>query len=334
MSKLLNRIARLRTRKTDLQSRAVIFKEAALTNALPTASAQDAMMYLVESSLPVDAKYTKKTYDEAARVEAHIKAGLDAAGHQITFEHQGSVTNDTHIRFYSDIDVLAATERYIGLQLPLTPTSPYLGNPIDDLKQIRTTCTTSLRSGFPAATVDTTKPRCVSISGGSLERKIDVVPCNWLDTTNYRNTRSAVDRGIEVLNVTTSRREENFPFLHNARISAKDARLGGNLRRAIRLAKSIRSDADAPIDISSYDICGLCYAMPDTFLSPISAPIITLLSHFIDYSIYVLKEDAYRNGLKVPNETRLLFGANGMSTSELLKLSTEALEAYNAALGK
>jgi hypothetical protein len=107
----------------------------------------------------------------------------------VIFDHQGSVTNDTHIKLHSDIDLRVITDKYVDLQPPLTPTVPYPGKPLTDLLAIRTTAIDSLGRAFPAAEVDDTKSRCVSISGGSLSRKVDVVACHWLHTQDYERTR-------------------------------------------------------------------------------------------------------------------------------------------------
>jgi tRNA nucleotidyltransferase (CCA-adding enzyme) len=69
-------------------------------------SSQREFSYLVDAMQPIDPDYTKKTFDEGERVKAMLLEHLPSQ-YQVTFDYQGSVTSDTHIRAYSDIDLLA-----------------------------------------------------------------------------------------------------------------------------------------------------------------------------------------------------------------------------------
>lgn len=55
----------------------------------------------------------------------------------------------------------------------------------------------------------------------------------------------------------------NFPFKVRALINAKEARTGGGCKKAIRLLKNMKEDADSTIALSSFDIMSLVYAMQD-----------------------------------------------------------------------
>lgn len=175
MTRLEHRLDSLRARRTDPSTGAVFLKEARLAKAMLPPGAREAVDYFTESAEPVPPDYTAKTFDECARVQNQLARAYETAGLPVSFDHQGSVTNNTHIRVHSDIDLLTVTEKFYGVQPPLTPTIPYRGNPEADLVAIRTTTVDVLRRAFPAAKVDDGKSRCIAISGGSLSRKVDVV---------------------------------------------------------------------------------------------------------------------------------------------------------------
>jgi hypothetical protein len=124
----------------------------------------------------------------------------------------------------------------------------------------------------------------------------------------------------------------NFPFLHNKRIADRDVESGGGLRRCIRLIKSIRSDSDDDIAFSSYDIAALCYRINPAELLTDSD--VTLAMRFVEFSARVHENSALRDSLKVPNETRPIFGGSeGASLTELGKLAREAISVLEAAAG-
>jgi len=133
----------------------------------------------------IDAEYTFRTIEERNRVEKQLEEGYRAAGLAIEFDYQGSLTNETHIRVYSDVDLLTLVGGWHGVEPPNKPRSPYLGDPIQDLREIRRRAVTILRAAFPAATLDASKGKCVSISGGSLRRHIDLIASDWWYTVEY-----------------------------------------------------------------------------------------------------------------------------------------------------
>ena len=136
-----------------------------LGKALPDTPSK-AYQYLVGSMEPLDAKYTEIAYREAGRVTNQLGERLGRQGLAVDFEHQGSVTNDTHIKTYSDIDVLVCTKEFWYVQPPLVPSTPYQGNPVSHLVTLRSGCDAALRSAFPEATVDSTGSKSIRISGG------------------------------------------------------------------------------------------------------------------------------------------------------------------------
>ena len=87
----------------------------------------------------------------------------------------------------------------ISWKAPLQALPPYVGNPLADLLEIRTICESVLQETFPAAVVNIEGDKSVCISGGSLRRKVDVVPAGWVDTAEYRQCFDVIYRGVRIL---------------------------------------------------------------------------------------------------------------------------------------
>jgi hypothetical protein len=161
-------LERLQQRRTDREASGTIGGDglAKLGKALPDTPSK-AYRYVVGSMEPLEPKYTEIAYREAGRITNQLAERLGHQGFAVEFEHQGSVTNGTHIKVYSDIDVLVCTKTFWFVQPPVVPTRPYQGNPIDHLLEMRAACDTALRGAFPEATVDSSGSKSIRISGGS-----------------------------------------------------------------------------------------------------------------------------------------------------------------------
>jgi hypothetical protein len=329
-TRLSQRISRLQLRKSDAVSGIKVRNTLMKTEQFDKSS--DALEYISESMSAVDAKYTQDTFAECNRIEKHIESACESKSVGVTLRHQGSVTTDTHIKFYSDIDLLVITNRFHDLQSPLEPTSPYKGDAMADLKEIRSIVEGRLETSFPEAKVDKSGTKAVAISGGSLKRKIDVISASWLETSEYRRTGVEADKGIKILDLDGPRRIANFPFLHNKELNNKDISTAGRLKKLIRFVKSVRYDADAKIKVSSYDIAALCYHLPlDKFQGTRTE--VQLAEEFLVFSEKVRADTSLQGSLFVPNKTRLIFCDDGVKVAELKLLNEEMYDIIKQAKG-
>ena len=281
-----------------------------------------AVRYTVASMARLDPRYTEITYEQGDRVKNQLDKGFSVYGFRCDFEYQGSVTNDTHIKSYSDIDLLSITQRFITLEHPQVPTRPYKGNPINDLREIRETGADALSKAFPKATVDKSGSKSVSISGGSLSRKIDVVPANWFDTNAYAKHQAKRFRAIEVLDNKSGSKFKNTPFMHNYLIEKLDRRTQGGLRKSIRLFKSLKYDSDS-VSLSSYDLAALAYNMPEGQLFTNPGGEIPLLARLKVYLDFVRLNKEFRLGMLVPDESRKVFAPGHATLTGLNELQDE-----------
>jgi len=235
----MSRLEALRQRRLD-----PAVKMAGINEVYNRLREPEAVTYLVSAMQPIDPEVTQLILAEANRVRDPLRGAYPSAGVNASFDRQGSVTNDTHILAFSDVDLLAVNENFYDVET-VQPGATYYGNDTTaDMRRVRTSSVQILRQQFPTARVDDSNSVAVKIEGGALRRKVDVVPCNWWHTDKYVRSREKQDKGIKVFNNATAERIPNKPFLHNARIDERDNRVGGNLRRVVRLLKSLRYDAN------------------------------------------------------------------------------------------
>jgi hypothetical protein len=311
-----SRLDKLRARRMD-----PLFKVAGSREVYERLASEDSSTrYVIGSLQPIDFAYTQKTIEERTRVEKQLADGFARAGLGINFDYQGSVTNDTHIRVYSDVDLLTICPLSYAIEPPNKPTVAYNGDPISDLREIRRRTIEILRAAFPAATVDRSKGKCLNISGGSLARKIDLIASEWWHTVEFMQQPQKHWLGIQVLDNDEGKRVPNKPFLHNKRIEERDLETGGGLRKVIRLFKPLKYDNESKIEVSSYDIAGIAYNIFPQWLAVGPGQDLLLVSNARNYLSHLLQDKNYRDTLAVPNDMRKVFGPGGATETGLKQL--------------
>jgi len=288
----------------------------------------DSVKYVIGAMQPIDPEYTANTYRQAERVRSQLESRLTD---ECEYKYQGSVTNDTHIKAKSDIDLLVIIGKFFTLENPQVPDMPYKGDPLKDLLSLRKETEEALESAFPQADVDKSGGKSVSIEGGSLTRKVDVVPSNWYNTNQYAKTGNDILRGVQILDKNGPGRLANTPFLHNAWIDHKDHNTNGGMRKACRLMKSLKYDSES-IDLSSYDIVSIAFNMSDSSLMHPKGYELLILGSCLDYCNRLQANSALRETIEVPDGHRKVFceghatlaGLNQL-TNELEQLASDVL---------
>lgn len=319
----------IRTRLQRLQNRRCdqLAKSITLSNAATASTLSETEKYLLGSMEQVSVQQTEIVLRTGDRVKNQLKAYLNNESLYPEFDFQGSVTNNTHIKLYSDIDLIVASGGFFtATQGAFDSYSAYASDPTQTIRNLRAKCKNGLISGFPTATVKE-KAKCIGISGASLQRDVDVVPCNWIKNKDYERTGLKMYLGIRVLDVEKNIWIDNFPFLHNALLGIKDDETVGNLKRIIRLLKTLKEDATISIDVSSYDICGLAYSFDSQLMKSFYGENqFQFLERFLDYSVRLEANTIAQSILTVPNGTTKLFSPDGLKVSELKKLNNELNE--------
>jgi hypothetical protein len=324
MANYQKKLQNLRNRRQDTFTKAFSLKESFNKNEFG-----ESTTYALESMEPISETYTQNTYKACDRIVNQLTPGLKEYGIEVEFRYQGSVPTNTHIKLYSDIDLLTIHGAFYTLQSPQVADNPYLGDPLEDLKYLRAKTYRILDTVFPACDLDDTSSKCLTISGGSIGRKVDIISSNWYNALIYRDNHSESNRGIQVLDRDKNDRLINFPFLHIYWINLKDDRVNGNEKRMIRLIKSLKADADEEIKVSSYDIASLIYRMDDAALLASSMNRLLLLKNTNDFLVKVVNDSSFRDTLYVANGTRKIFCDDGCKIVEVTKLQKELQELIN-----
>lgn len=261
--------------------------------------------YVMGAMESVDLKYTHNTFEQGDRIKNQLSK-LKEKGFSVQFEYQGSVTNNTHIRSHSDIDLLTIHGSFYTLEPPLVPTYPYNGDPIKDLCELREESYSILKAAFPAVFIDDTGAKSLSLEGGSLTRKVDVVPSCWYNTVLYDQTGLSYHRGIMVLDYHKKIRMPNTPFYHNKLLNDKDEQTNNNYKKVVRLLKTLKADSNVKINLSSYDIAALMYHQNNSSFLIGSSPL-RLIQNSLSFLQEVYNNSSYRNDLLVPDKSRSIF---------------------------
>lgn len=246
---------------------------------LSTISYSEVLTYIRLAMKGVEPEYTQKSRDAGERVKEHLSKELT----NVSFRYQGSVMTDTHIKGYSDIDLLTICEKFYQydasrVKQVLDSTeerskyyqtsldklqqevnmSLYTGNSLDDLKNLRMDSERILSNVY--STRDLTKPKAIKIKNLSLNREVDIVIANWYDDVTSIINNKGEYRGIQIYNKDTHTREKaDFPFLSIKRINDRSSDTNGRLKKMIRFLKNSKANSDHNIDLSSFDINAICY---------------------------------------------------------------------------
>ncbi|HVU17428.1 MAG TPA: hypothetical protein VHD32_10905 [Candidatus Didemnitutus sp.] len=268
--------------------------------------------YLLGAMAPVDSAATGVLLDQCAKVQNQLATRLAASYPGIAFRKQGSVSNNTHIKYYSDIDLLTIIDRFVSLEPPQTAAYPYAGVPADDLLTLREDCVRHLEAAFPATNLDNSGSTSIELSNSNWACSVDVVPANWYDTVAYSQGQGDHTRGIMVLNKDEMKRHKNYPFLFNHRIELQDNSYYGIPRAMIRLLKSIKADYDdenpnTPAPISSFDLCSIVYRMPTSFLVVPRNDPLKAVKNLLDWVNSLINSPTGRASLMVVDDSRRIF---------------------------
>ena len=206
---------------------------------------------------------------------------------------------------------------------PQVPTNPYKGNPIQDLYDyLRIECENHLKKVFYSAVINCEGAKSITLEGGSLRRKVDVVPANWFNTNRYAETYDEVYRGVQVLDKYKMERIRNTPFYHNYLLEIKDKEGQKNYKKAVRLLKTLKADSSRDIEFSSYDIAGLMYNMENSKFQ-VGKNYLVLLRNVKLYIEFVLNNHIYRNQIFVPDRSRKVFDDTNKKVEALRYLKDE-----------
>lgn len=279
-------------------------------------SQNKATKYALGAMQQVDPTYTQNSIEQGERVKNQLKRNLDG-DIPVEFEYQGSVPLNVHIRGVSDVDLLvlrtdACTYDPSGPKGQRGGYASWHGESMETLlAQLRNRCGSILRATFPEARVDTSGSKSIAIDGGSLSRKVDVVPSHWHDTIGYQISGDRKDRAVCIFDASTKQTVTNFPFLHMHHIQKKDTDTMGGAKKAIRLLKTLKADSEKSdsITLNSYDIASLVWHMDQSILSVYQWEELSLLANLQNaLSNHIYNKEALMR-LRTPDNTRCIINS-------------------------
>ena len=308
---------------------------------LGTISYSEVLTYIRIAMKGVEPEYTRRSKEAGERVKGHLELTLD----NVVFRYQGSVMTDTHIKGYSDIDLLTISDKFYtydannAKDILAKPerrskyyqssihkleyevnTSSYSGSALDDLRSLRRDSEFILLDNYEIC--DITKPKSIKITNKSLKRDVDIVIANWYDDVRSIINDKGDYRGIQVYNKEThSKGNADYPFLSIKRINERSSETRGRLKKMIRFLKNSKENSNHDIDLSSFDINAICY---DIKVSEYQNLNFYELVPVIYYQLKAICTDNNKaNNLLSVDEREYIFRHNSLKLDNLKKLLSE-----------
>lgn len=327
-----DRLGRLRSRRGD--SSTIVVGDAFTGEAFEKRTTDKATKYALGAMQEVAPRSTEISLEEAARVQAPLKQRLNDIGINPSFELQGSVPINVHIKGVSDVDLLMVDERYLRYIVGGAKGNTYVPWVLttsieDELLSLRSRAEGILRNHFYEANVDTSGAKSIQLTGGSLRRKVDVVPSFWFDSIEYQRTERQQDRGIYIVDRLSRESILNYPFKYMDCIRQASDRTNRGALMAIRLAKNVKNDSDHDIELSSYDIGSLFYHCASELIFYMVARDLTVLAGAERWLAYLVANRAYTETLETPDGTRKIIDSGkkwaslGILSREITSLAKE-----------
>lgn len=300
-------VSKLR-KSTDPFAFAEAAQRALVTESYQKRANNKATRYALGAMEEVKPEYTAISVEEGTRVGKQLIARLPPHWH-VECELQGSVPLNVHIEGVSDVDLLVLrTDYHIPYAASARLNSHHNQGPsaVALIAELRGKAHSELQIAFPRCDVDASGAKSLCMTGGSLRRKVDVVPSLWKLTSLYQAYPLKKYKGVVILDVRAGSTTDNMPFLHIDRIHTKDLITNGGTKKGIRLLKNLKDDSDDKdrITLSSYEIAGLIWSIDDRVMTVQPWAELTLLA-VIQNSLQFWRENrSIAMALPTPDGTR------------------------------
>lgn len=248
---------------------------------LSTISKSDVLVFIRTAMKSVEPEYTAKSIEAGEKVKEHLRSVLSA----VDYEYQGSVMTNTHIKGYSDIDLLAITNKFytrdisrvkqilenFDLRQRFNDDSIrklesennlgfYHGDSLNDLLVNRLKSERKMQETYKEC--NTEQPKAIKIKNLSLHREVDIVIANWYDDVRSIINNKGENRGVQIYNKEKhAKGKADYPFLSISRINHRSSLTGGRLKKMIRFLKHCKAESQYQIGLTSFDINAICYAI-------------------------------------------------------------------------
>lgn len=275
--------------------------------------------YAIGAMALVDDKSTEVSKREGNRVADSLIKSLNSKGESVTKRLQGSVALDIHIKGHSDVDMLIVVTTPVNIEPPRVYPNGYLPSSdsrrlINIAKDVRNKSEIILPINFPKVNIDCSHNKAIALKGGSLVRKVDIVPAIWFDSIKYQKSGKEHDRGIKIYHKEDHEFILNYPFTHIKLVNDRDVHYSGNLKCVVRLMKNIVADMPdykkvVAKELSSYDLAAIGYHMGSDLELPTYMRL-GLVEKTRSHLSLLLGAKEYRESLYVPDGSRKIFNVD------------------------
>ncbi|MFM7345542.1 MAG: hypothetical protein ACKO1J_09285 [Tagaea sp.] len=312
----------------DLASIIEASQRSLLTERYQQRTTNKAARYVLGAMEEVSPNYTKISLEQGQRIGSQLASRLPS-NWNLEFALQGSVPLNVHIEGISDVDLLVVRTDYLDFDSRGPNAQSAVGSDrsiASVISELRSNSVEALKSAFPAALVDVSGAKSVGVTGGSLQRDIDVVPSIWWHTPEYQKFAHREQRGITVLDIKTFYSIRNLPFYYIYQINQKDKNSFGGAKKIIRLLKNLKADATdkESINLSSYDIASIVWHIDDGALitTPSSEILLLAVAKQVLQHLRSNKSEAMR--LQTPDGLRTIVDSEEKFTGlQLLSLEVD-----------
>lgn len=306
------------------------------------------LVYIKRAMQGVEPVYTVNTIAAGDKVKVQLKNIYP----NLDYKFQGSVPSNTHIKGYSDIDLVQICNGFYAHDnrsnfvtenqksnlsydqkirlIEVINGAPYLGNANEDLKKMRLNAEEVLTKVYKE--VNITKAKSIEVNLTSPKRMVDVVTASWYKSVEAVVTANDYEKGIQIYNKEKNQRlKADFPFLKIHLLNRRDSDVNGRLKKMIRFLKTLKADSNIEIDFSSFDISSVCYNIEKVKYYDKSYD---ELVHVLFHELTKIASDlTYRNSIKSIDNTEHIFKDNPEKIIQL-KLLLEELGTVNSDLIK
>jgi hypothetical protein len=320
--------------------------EKAYQDELGSISYSDVLVFIRSAMKGVEPEYTRRSKEAGEKVKDHLKTVLT----NVVYKYQGSVMTDTHIKGYSDIDLLTITNKFYSWDSSRVKqilenheqkqryreasirkleyensVSSYSGNSLDDLREIRTKSEQKMKEVY--IDCDINKPKSIKITNRNLKRDVDIVTANWYDdVTSIINDKDDY-RGIQVYNkIEHKKGPADFPFLSIARINDRSSATMGRLKKMIRFLKHCKAGSVYQIELSSFDINAICYDIDPNKYNGL--PFYDLVPVLYRQLKLICEDDTYADNIVSVDGREYIFRYNSSKKANLKQLLAEVEGVY------
>ncbi|PBP62596.1 hypothetical protein CCL19_20365 [Pseudomonas syringae] len=280
----------------------------------------DGVKYTVGAMAPVEKRYTEISIAEGERVATSLSKSLLAESVNVEYRLQGSVGLDVHIKGYSDVDMLVLIADTLTVQSPYVNPSSYSDakdmRPLTEIiSDLRSRSERILTNNFPKVNINVNGGKSIALEGGSLARKIDIVPAFWYHSRDYQSCLLEHYKGVRIFNKLDLQFITNYPFLNKRLVNDADEQCGGNLKRVVRLMKTLQADAtgdvaESIVKLNSFDVLSIAYDMRSQLYTPYYHQL-TLVDTLVDRLQYLIVNKEWRQNMETPDCTRKVFNDEG-----------------------